>query len=130
MTSLDESFQEYFTSLDRSGEDRCYLCRRSAAEVKAFFGFAEDGTPLDADRYGIEDVVLGRLDIMSYKGTRPVCAVCQLNYDALFLKGEHEVLKRVLEEVEHERDKLWPHEGAPEKRPNDAERAEDDPAGA
>ena len=49
MSSLDKDFCEYFEGLDRAeGQDRCYLCRRTAAEVKAFFGFHEDGTPLDA----------------------------------------------------------------------------------
>lgn len=113
MTSIDKHFQEYFASLDRAGEDRCYLCRRTPADVKAFFGFAEDGTPLDADRYGIEDVVLYKLDIMSYKGTRPVCAVCQLNFEAIFLAGDHELLRRVLGEIERERERLWPEEEGP-----------------
>jgi len=109
--TLDQKFQEYFTALDRSGnEDRCFLCRRSPAEVKAFFGFHEDGTPMDADAYGIEDVVLDpRLDIMSYRGTRPVCAVCQLNLDTILLASNgRETLGRVLEEMEHQRERLWP----------------------
>lgn len=120
MTSLDDQFQEYFSSLDRAGDDRCYLCRRTPADVKAFFGFAEDGTPLDADRYGIEDVVLDRLDIMSYSGTRPICAVCQLNYDALFAAGDHEVLESVLRQMEHEREKLWPAEDETQGEPQEA----------
>jgi hypothetical protein len=37
---VDGSFQDYFAALDRAGgEDRCYLCRRTPADVKAFFGF-------------------------------------------------------------------------------------------
>lgn len=108
--ALDERFYEYFGALDRArGEDRCYLCRRTSADVKLFFGFAEDGTPLEAETHGIEDVVLQELDVMSYRGLRPVCAVCQLNLDALFALGEHEVLHRVLDEMEQRRDRLWPH---------------------
>lgn len=111
--TLDRQFQQYFDALERAGnEDRCFLCRRTPAEVKAFFGFHEDGTPIDADKYGIEDVVLDpQLDIMSYKGARPVCAVCQLNLDSILLSDEGAtLLKRVLHELEHERDKLWPTE--------------------
>ena len=109
MTSLDKQFQEYFAGIDRSqGKDRCYLCRRTAAEVKGFFGFHEDGTPMDAERYGIEDIVLGRQDIMSYRGTRPVCAVCQLNFEMIFLAGEHSTLRVVMGEIESERERLWP----------------------
>jgi hypothetical protein len=107
--SLDKRFHEYFDALDRAGnQDRCFLCRRTPAEVKAFFGFGEDGTPFDAAVYGLEDVVLGELDIMSYRGARPICAVCQLNVDAILLAGEREVLERILHEAEEERDKLWP----------------------
>ena len=75
--TLDRQFHEYFRALDRAGnDDRCFICRRSPADVKAFFGFHEDGTPIDADSYGIEDVVLDpKIDIMSYLGTRPVCAL-------------------------------------------------------
>lgn len=110
--SIDGHFQEYFGALDRSGnEDRCFLCRRTSADVKGFFGFHEDGTPIDAEAHGLEDVVLGDLDIMSYRGTRPVCAVCQLNFDAIFLAEEERgVLRRVLHEMEHERDRLWQRE--------------------
>jgi hypothetical protein len=109
--SLDQEFQTYFGALDRAGnEDRCFLCRRTPADVKAFFGFHEDGTPIDPDRYGIEDVVLDpELDIMSYRGTRPVCAVCQLNFDAIFLaENGRPVLRAVLREVEQDRERLWP----------------------
>ena len=109
--SLDKDFQAYFAALDRAGnEDRCFLCRRSPAEVKTFFGFHEDGTPIAADTYGIEDVVLDpTLDIMSYHGTRPVCAVCQLNYETIFLASNGRgVLGQVLREIEQERDRLWP----------------------
>lgn len=111
--TLDRQFQQYFDALERAGnEDRCFLCRRTPAEVKAFFGFHEDGTPIDADKYGIEDVVLDpHLDIMSYKGARPICAVCQLNLDSILLTDDgQELLRKVLHELEHERDKLWPTE--------------------
>jgi hypothetical protein len=108
--SLDKEFQDYFSALERAGnEDRCFLCRRSPAEVKAFFGFREDGTPIDAQRYGIEDVVLDpALDIMSYRGIRPVCSVCQLNFDAIFLaRNGRTILRQVLAELEGERERLW-----------------------
>ena len=114
--ALDKEFNQYFKSLDRSGnEDRCFLCRRSSSDVKAFFGFHEDGTPIDAERYGIEDVVLDpRIDIMSYRGTRPVCSVCQLNLDAIFMASNgREILARVLLEMEEGRDRLW-SQSAPE----------------
>ena len=45
---------------------------------------------------------------MSYRGIRPVCAVCQLNVDTITALGEHEVLTRLLLEMERERDELWP----------------------
>lgn len=107
--TVDDRFQEYFAALDRSGhEDHCFLCRRTAAEVKRFFGFGEDGVPLEARRHGLEDVVLAETDIMSYRGLRPVCAVCQLNLDAIFLLEQHEVLKAVLREMEERREDLWP----------------------
>lgn len=106
---IDDRFQEYFGALDRSGnKDHCYLCRRTPAEVKHFFGFDEDGIPLKADEYGIEDVALEEADIMSYRGARPVCAVCQLNYDAIFLLGEHEVLREIVGSMEERREFLWP----------------------
>jgi len=109
--TLDEKFHEYFTALDRAGNlDRCFLCRRSPAEVKLFFGFHEDGTPIDAESYGIEDVVLDpHFDIMSYTGTRPVCAVCQLNMDTIHMADNGPAtLRKLLEEMEQDRDKLWP----------------------
>ena len=108
--NLDQKFHEYFDTLDRSGnEDRCFLCRRTPSEVKAFFGFHEDGTPIDAHQYGLEDVVLdAHLDIMSYKAERPVCAVCQINFDAIFLSDNGKaLLRRILRKMEHERDDLW-----------------------
>ena len=115
---VDKHFQEYFSALDRSGhDDRCYLCRRSPSEVKAFFGFREDGTPIDAARYGIEDVTLEGFDIMSYRGTRPVCAVCQLNFETLFLSEEHGTLRHVLRQIEFERDELWPRSHDEESEP-------------
>jgi len=109
--TLDREFQEYFDALERAGnEDRCFLCRRSPAEVKSFFGFHEDGTPIDADQYGIEDVVLDpKLDIMSYRGKRPICAVCQLNHDAICMaENGKEVLAEVHRDMEEKRDELWP----------------------
>lgn len=109
MSPIDDRFREYFDALDRSGgADHCYLCRRTSAEVKAFFGFREDGTPMHASELGLEDVALADADIMSYRGVRPVCAVCQLNLDALFLLGEHEILQRLLREMEAQRERLWP----------------------
>lgn len=106
---IDDRFHEYFAALERAGNhDRCYVCRRTPAEVKAFFGFDEDGIPLRAADYGIEDVVFEEADVMSYRGIRPVCAVCQLNFDALFLLGEQDVLRNVVHEMENERDHLWP----------------------
>jgi hypothetical protein len=113
---LEKRFQEYFAALDRAGDkDHCYLCRRTPAEVKRFFGFAEDGTPIDAAQFGIEDVVLDpQLDVMSYRGVRPVCAVCQLNMDTLFLLGEHATIRDLLEEMEHRREALWAEGGEDE----------------
>lgn len=109
MTPIDDRFHEYFAALERAGNhDRCYVCRRTPAEVKAFFGFDEDGVPLRAADYGIEDVVFEEADVMSYRGLRPVCAVCQLNFDALFLLGEQDVLREVVGQMENERDHLWP----------------------
>ncbi len=114
MRSLDGHFQQYFDALDRSGnEDRCYICRRTPADVKAFFGFDEDGIPFEAEEFGLEDVVLDKLDIMSYSGIRPVCAVCQLNFDAIFMLEEHQTLQAVLEQMESKRDLLWPTEEPP-----------------
>ncbi len=111
MTGFDEEFQRYFRALDRSGgKDHCFLCRRSAAEVKAFFGFNEDGIPTHAAEFGLEDVVLERTDIMSYRGLRPVCAVCQLNLDSLFALDEGNLLQDVIRQVRDERDLLWPGE--------------------
>ena len=106
---IDDRFQEYFAALERSGnKDHCYLCRRTPAEVKRFFGFDEDGVPLNADQYGLEDVALEETDIMSYRGPRPVCAVCQLNLDAIFMLGEHSVLRDLVRRMEDEREFLWP----------------------
>jgi len=106
---ISERFDEYFAALDRAGgEDRCYLCRRTPADVKLFFGFDEDGTPLDAEEHGLEDIVLEKQDVMSYRGVRPVCAVCQLNLDAIFALGETAVIGRLLREMEAKRDELWP----------------------
>jgi hypothetical protein len=85
------------------------LIRASAHNSGAI---GEDGTPLDAAEYGIEDVVLDELDVMSYRGVRPVCAVCQLNFDGIFLLGEHATVKQLHEEMEHARESLWPVPGA------------------
>ena len=47
MSRIDEHFHEYFAALDRSGQhDRCFLCRRTPADVKHFFGFDENGIAL------------------------------------------------------------------------------------
>lgn len=110
--AIEEKFKEYFAALDRAGnKDRCFICCRTPAEVKLFFGFHEDGTPVDADAYGIEDVVLPpRQDVMSYRGRRPVCAVCQLNFDSIFLGGQRELLEGLLGEMEQGRESLWPDE--------------------
>lgn len=109
MSPIDDRFHEYFAALDRAGNhDRCYLCRRTPAEVKAFFGFDEDGVPLRASELGLEDVVLEESDIMSYRAARPVCAVCQLNFDAIFLLSEHTVLQSLLSDMEQKREHLWP----------------------
>jgi hypothetical protein len=106
---IDERFQEYFAALDRAGQqDRCFLCRRTPADVKLFFGFDEDGVAVDAARHGLEDVVLDASDIMSYRGTRPVCAVCQINLDAIHLLGEQDVMRRLFEEMATRRESLWP----------------------
>ena len=109
MSDLGEDFGHYFEAMDRSGgKDRCYVCRRTPAEVKAFFGFDEDGVPTHAEEYGLEDVVLEETDIMSYRGLRPVCAVCQLNVDAIAMLGEEELMTAVLNQMRDERSKLWP----------------------
>lgn len=114
--AIDQRFYEYFSALDRSGgRDRCYLCQRTPADVKFFFGFDEDGTPLNAEEHGIEDVVLEKLHVMSYLGLRPICAVCQLNIDAINLMGEGMVLERVLEEMVEKRDELWPSDDSEEQ---------------
>ena len=47
---------------------------------------------------------------MSYRGERPVCAVCQLNFDAVFLAGDRPVVARLLDEMEQSREDLWPEE--------------------
>jgi len=107
---IDDRFQEYFEALDRSGNhDHCYLCRRTPAEVKRFFGFDEDGVPLRAGELGLEDIALDETDIMSYRGLRPVCAVCQLNLDAIFMLEEHRVLRELIHQMEERREFLWPH---------------------
>lgn len=104
---IEDEFQNYFESVG-DGPDRCYLCRRTPAEVKHFFGFDEDGEPLDAARHGIEDIVLEKMDIMSYRGERPVCAVCQLNMDAIALLDEMPVLRELSRQMREERERLWP----------------------
>lgn len=105
--NLEDEFQRYFGAVG-DGPDRCYLCRRTPAEVKLFFGFDEDGEPLDAATHGIEDVVLEPMDIMSYRGKRPVCAICQLNMDAIEMLGETPTLRELSREMREERDRLWP----------------------
>lgn len=108
-TAIEDRFQEYFSALDRAGhEDRCFICRRSPGDVKQFFGFREDGQPIEPERYGLEDVVMEELDVMSYRGLRPVCAVCQLNYDSLHLSGNENVLRDLLDQMREDREQLWP----------------------
>lgn len=107
--SLDDEFARYFSAMDRAGgADRCFLCRRTGSEVKAFFGFQEDGTPQSPEDHGIEDVILEDADILSYRGERPVCAVCQLNIDTIHALGEEDVMRRLMRTMETSRDELWP----------------------
>ncbi len=109
MNPIDDRFQEYFAALDRAGQqDRCFVCRRTPADVKRFFGFDEDGVPLDAAHYGLEDIVLEPSDIMTYRGVRPVCAVCQINVDGIALLGEEAVLMQLFAEMQQRREHLWP----------------------
>ena len=117
---MEQRFQEYFKALDRSGhKDRCYLCCRTPADVKRCLGFNEDGTPIEAKEYGLEDIVLTpRLDVMSYRGERPVCVVCQLNFDSIFLLEEHGTLRKLLDQMEERREELWPER---DSQPNDGE---------
>ena len=120
--AMEQQFQEYFSALDRSGnKDRCYLCCRTPADVKRFLGFKEDGTPIEARAYGLEDVVLPpKLDVMSYRGDRPICVVCQLNFDSIFLLGEHDVLHALIAQMESARETLWPQaEDAPDPAPSE-----------
>ena len=106
---MDQEFHHYFEALDRSGGgDRCYVCRRSPADVKAFFGFDEDGVPSQAQEFGLEDVVFEETDVMSYRGHRPVCVICQLNFETLYLAGDEEMILAVLRQMRDERDRLWP----------------------
>ena len=105
--NLEDEFQRYFGAVG-DGADRCYLCRRTPADVKLFFGFDEDGVPLEAEQHGLEDIVLENMDIMSYRGERPICAVCQLNMDAIALLEEYDVLREVSRQMREERDRLWP----------------------
>jgi hypothetical protein len=63
---------------------------------------------MHAEEFGLEDVVLGATDIMSYRGDRPVCAVCQLNVDMLAMLGEEQLFRRVLNQMRDERERLWP----------------------
>ena len=45
---------------------------------------------------------------MSYRGPRPVCAVCQLNVDAISALGEEAVFTQVVTRMRENRDDLWP----------------------
>ena len=105
--SLEGEFQRYFRSIG-DGPDRCYLCRRTPAEVKRFFGFDEDGEPLEDAAHGREDGVREPIDIMSYRGPRPVCAVCQLNMDTIALLDEVETLRELGRMMREDRQTLWP----------------------
>jgi hypothetical protein len=110
--SIEKRFQEYFEALERSGnKDRCWICCRTPADVKRFFGFEEDGTPLEAAQFGIEDVEPGEQDVMSYRGVRPVCAICQLNMDAISALDEKHLLLSLLDQMETHRAELWPGDG-------------------
>ncbi len=114
MSGVDKEFDRYFSAIDRAGgQDRCYLCRRAPVEVKSFFGFDEDGHPTEAQQHGLEDVVLEETHIMSYRGRRPICAVCQLNLDTIFMLDEEAELHAVLQEMRDEREKLWPESDRP-----------------
>ena len=69
-----------------------------------------------------------KLDIMSYRGTRPVCAVCQLNHDAIFLaENGPSVLRRVLRELQQDRERLWPREGKPDSTSQEGHEAVEEP---
>jgi hypothetical protein len=46
---------------------------------------------------------------MSYRGRRPVCAICQLNVDTISALDESDVLSHVLDEMKTKREHLWPH---------------------
>ncbi len=120
---MERQFQEYFAALDRAGnKDRCYVCCRTPADVKRFLGFNEDGTPIEAKEYGLEDVVLPpKLDVMSYRGERPVCVVCQLNFDSIFLLEEKDTLKTLIDQMESRREDLWPEERPDTAPAEDAE---------
>jgi hypothetical protein len=110
--AIEERFQEYFAALDRSGDkDRCYVCCRTPAEVKAFFGFHEDGTPIDAEAYGIEDVVLaagaGRDELpRPPPDLRGVPAQRRRDLSLRRSAG----LNDVLDEMHERREELWPEE--------------------
>ncbi len=39
-----------------------------------------------------------------------MCAICQLSFDAVFALGERDVLERLIDEMEKNRDYLWPRE--------------------
>ncbi len=107
--AIDQSFHDYFVSARSRGRRGPLLpVPAHTGRGQVVFGFGEDGTPLNSEKFGIEDITLERQDVMSYLGLRPVCAVCQLNHDALFAMGEHEVLERVAREMEHKREDLWP----------------------
>lgn len=109
MSRIERHFHEYFAALDRSGQhDRCFLCRRTPADVKQFFGFDEDGVAIDAAQYGLEDVVLDASEIMSYRGERPVCAVCQINLDGILVLGEEAIVRQLYEQMALQREFLWP----------------------
>jgi hypothetical protein len=66
--------------------------------------------PLKAGEFGLEDVSLDETDIMTYRGERPLCAICQLSFDAIFALGERRVIDRLIDEMEQNRDYLWPRE--------------------
>ncbi len=130
MSDLNEEFERYFHAMDQSGgHDRCYVCRRTPAEVKSFFGFDEDGVPTHAGEYGLEDVVLEKTDIMSYRGLRPVCAVCQLNVDMIAMLGEEKLMTAVLNQMRDERSDLWPAQSKDEPTGGATDETEEGSAG-
>lgn len=108
--SLQRDFDQDFVFAGH-GLHRCYLCCRAPAEVKRFFGFDQDGEPVDAEAHGIENVMLERLDIMSQAGPHPVYAACHLNTDTISILGEDHALRELGRWIREERGRLGPPGG-------------------